>query len=288
MQARNFLLFIALTVLILYGWWQLEGRHGNRPQDQKSAETKKAEEEKKAEESMINVQLNAELTEIPGPADGQRKSMLRFAVNSIKLPEVKFPDELVKRMKEVETLDRERQRVFSMVAHLDLMMQISERGDVERSVASAKSAPADIRAEVESLGDDILDWLQAVSVPLPNRQMTHLETWTAKRPFAVLTPLTDLHFKAIDMTYTYLGVWTRNSREEALVELSGKLRSRDLGRRFGCRLEGRALIDLETGLVTMARTTVTLDLDLPFGQSKIPARGTMEINLTRELPKEPK
>jgi YidC/Oxa1 family membrane protein insertase len=49
MQARNFLLFIVLTILILYGWWQLEGRLApNRAQDQKAAETKKAEEEAKA------------------------------------------------------------------------------------------------------------------------------------------------------------------------------------------------------------------------------------------------
>jgi hypothetical protein len=114
--------------------------------------------------------------------------------------------------------------------------------------------------------------------------MTHMETWTAKRPFAVLTPLTDLHFKAIDMTYTYLGVRTRNNREEALVDMSGKLRNREFGVRFGCRLEGRALVDLETGLVSLARATTTMDLDLALGPYKIPARGTMEVNIDRALP----
>src|SRR5258708_7295998 len=115
-------------------------------------------------------------------------------------------------------MDKERQKVFLHVGHLDLQMIINERGDVEQSVAIAKGAPKEMRGEVESIGDDILQWLQAVSVPLPNRQMTYMETWTAKRPFAILTPFADLHFKAIDMTYTYLGVRTRENREEALVE----------------------------------------------------------------------
>src|SRR5207248_2605127 len=176
-------------------------------------------------------QFDTELTERPSAADAQRKSLLRLVVQSLRQPEVKIPDELVKDKKAIEVIMRERQRALDGASHLDLQMLISERGDIDKSVASARSAPTDIRAEVESLGDDILQWLQAVSVPLPNRQMGYNETWTAKRPFAVLTPLSDMHFKAIDMTYTYLGTRNRNGREEALVEMSGKLRARDMGHR---------------------------------------------------------
>jgi hypothetical protein len=238
----------------------------------------------KAEESMMTVNFEGELTEQPNPPDDKGKSLLRINVQTMR-PEVRLPDELKKQSKEIETVEKERQRVFNMVGHLDLRMTITERGDVEGAIASAKSAPTEIRGEVESIGENILEWLQAVSVPLPNRQMSHVETWTAKRPFAVLTPLAGLHFKEIDMTYTYLGVRTRNNREEALVDISGKLRNRQSGLRFGCRLDGRALVDLETGLVTLARTTTTMDLDLPLGGGHgIPARGTMEVNFERGLP----
>lgn len=238
----------------------------------------------KGEEAPLTVQFDAELTEHPGSADAQGKSLLRLIVHSLKQPEVKIPDEIVKDKKAVEAIMRERHRALDGASHLDLRMLITERGDIETSVASANSAPNDIRAEVESLGDDILQWLQAVSVPLPNRQMGHNDPWTAKRPFAVLTPLGDLHFKAIDMNYTYLGIRNRNGREEALVDISGKLKNRESGLRFGCRLEGRALIDLETGLVTMARATTTMDLDLPLGRMRIPTRGTMEVLIERSLP----
>jgi len=241
------------------------------------------EDGSKTEESLITVEFEGQITEQPAQPDAKGKSTVRLAVNNLRPPAVTLPEELRKRMKDTETFDKDRQRVFNGIGHLDLRMNISERGDVEAAIAGAKSAPPEIRGEVESIGDDILQWLQAVSVPLPNRQVTHMETWTHKRPFAVLTPLSDLHFKAIDMTYTYLGIRNRNNREEALVDLSGKLRNRDFGLRFGCRLEGRALVDLETGLVTMARTTVTMDLDLPFGQ-RIPARGTMEVHIERSLP----
>jgi S1-C subfamily serine protease len=242
------------------------------------------EDKKTAEEFLITMQFDGELMEQPGPADTKGKSLLRLDVHKIRPPQVELPEELLKRMKDFERMDRDRQRVFNSVGQLDLQMQINERGDVERSIAIAMSAPPDIKREVESMGDDILQWLQAVSVQMPNRQMGHLDTWKAKRPFAVLTPFSDLQFKAIDMTYMYLGIRTRNDREEAIVELSGKLRNREMGLRFGCTLEGRALIDLETGLVTMARTTTTMDLDLPLGQLKIPARSTMEVFLQRSLP----
>jgi hypothetical protein len=64
--------------------------------------------------------------------------------------------------------------------------------------------------------------------------------------------------------------------------MNGKLRA---GHSFGCRLEGRALVDLETGLVTLARATSTMELDLTFGRGAAPpARGTMEVNFKRTLP----
>ena len=232
----------------------------------------------------MTVQLDAELTEHPIAPDAQGKSLLRLVVKSLKQPEVKIPAALMENKNALEVIMLQRQRALDGASHLDLQMLNSERGDIERSVAGARSAPADIRAEVESLGDDILEWLQAVSVPLPNRQMGHNETWTAKRPFAVLTPLHDLHFKAIEMTYTYLGIRNRNGREEALVEISGKLKNKETGQRFGCRLEGRVLVDLETGLVTLARATTTMDLDLPLGRMRIPTRGTMEVQIERSLP----
>ena len=148
----------------------------------------------------------------------------------------------------------------------------------------AKTAPPDVKARVESLGDDILHWIQSVSVPLPNRQMTYLETWKAKRPFAVLTPVADMHFKDVEMTYTYLGQRTRDDHEEALIEITGRIRMREMGQRFGGKLEGRALVDQQTGIVTQARAAITMEFDLILGRSaRLPSRGTMEVTITRNL-----
>src|SRR5262249_33123539 len=157
-------------------------------------------------------------------------------------------------------------------------------GDVEQSNAIAKTAPPDIKLEVESMGDDILQWLQALSVPLPNRQMGYLDTWKAKQPWAIITPVTDMHFRDLEMTYTYLGQRTRNNREEALVEMTGRIQKKEMGLRFGGKLEGRALVDLESGIVTRARATVSMDLDFPIGPG-LKARGTMDVSIDRSLPK---
>jgi YidC/Oxa1 family membrane protein insertase len=49
MQARNILLFIVLTIAILYGWWQLEVRFAPKPQDQKAAQSE-SEKDKSAKD----------------------------------------------------------------------------------------------------------------------------------------------------------------------------------------------------------------------------------------------
>jgi hypothetical protein len=236
----------------------------------------------KAEDSLATMYCDTELTEQPGTPDAKGKSTLRVAVNHFNAG-FKLPDDLVEDKKDKQKLDEREQRVFNGAGHLDLRLIINERGDVERSIAVAKSAPPDIKPEVESMGDDILQWLQAVSVPMPNRQMGYLDTWKAKHPFAVVTPVTDMHFKDVEMTYTYLGQRTRNDREEALVEMTARIREKKMGTRFGGKLEGRALVDLESGIVTRARATVMMDFDLHLGGIRA-ARGTMDVTINRSLP----
>jgi serine/threonine protein kinase/S1-C subfamily serine protease len=239
----------------------------------------------KAEASVVTVKFDGELVEQPGTPDDKGKSVMRINIQTMR-PDVKLPEELKKEFKEIETMEKERQRVFNSVGHLDLRMLINERGDIDKGIASAKTAPQDIKPEVESMGDDILQWLQALSVPLPNRRMGYLDTWTAKQPWAVITPVADRHFKDVEMTYTYLGQRTRNDREEALVEMTGLIRKKEMGLRFGGKLEGRALVDLESGIVTLARATVSMNLDFPIGPG-LKARGTMDVSIDRSLPKGP-
>jgi len=237
----------------------------------------------KTEASVLTMQCDVDINELLGPPDAQGKSTMRCAVNRFNA-ELKLPDEIVDDKKEKEKIDDEQRRVYNGSAHLDLSMLINERGDVEKSTAVAKTAPPDVKARVESLGDDILHWIQSVSVPLPNRQMTYLETWKAKHPFAVLTPVADMHFKDVEMTYTYLGQRIRDDREEALVEITGRIRKREMGQRFGGKLEGRALVDLQTSLVTQARATITMDFDLILGRrARLPSRGTMDVTIIRNL-----
>jgi hypothetical protein len=234
--------------------------------------------------SLLTLQCEAEINELLGVPDAQGKSTMRCAVNRFNA-DFKLPEELVNDdKKEKEKIDEEQRRIYNGAAHLDLSMVINERGDVEKSTAVARTAPPDIKPRVESMGDDILNWLQSVSVPFPNRQMTYQETWRAKHPFAVLLPGADMHFKDVEMTYTYLGQRTRNDREEALVEISARIRKREFGRKFGGKLEGRALVDLQTSIVTQAHATITMDFDLVLGRfANAPARGTMDVTITRNM-----
>jgi hypothetical protein len=226
--------------------------------------------------------MNAELIERGGPVDGKGGSRVDVNVSKLDMS-LNIPEKLVKDAKERE-LSPEMRRALTNVGFLDLKMLIDARGDVSQATASARGAPADIHREVESLGDDILNSLNAVAIQLPNRTVSHLETWTAKRPMSILGVAGDIKVN-MDVTYTYLGHRNRNGREEALVEISGRMRKKDMGIRLGGRVEGRALVDLESGVVTMAHARAIMDLDLPFREFKTTAQGTLDVHLTRELPR---
>ncbi len=239
------------------------------------------------EELGITVAFDGELAEKPGAPDAKGKSVMAVGVNHLETS-FEIPQKLKDKLKEKDIdkeINLEKDRATDSAGHLDLTMLVNEKGDVEKSVATARTAPPDIRSQVESLGDDILQWIQAVSVPMPNREMKHLQTWTAKHPFAIITPGIDLHFKDVEVTYTYLGLRTRNEREEGLVDFKGNLTKKGFGLRVGGRLEGRALVDLDTGLVTLAHAKATLSLDLPLGHFKMKTQGTMDVRIERSLPK---
>src|SRR5262249_54342649 len=100
----------------------------------------------KAEASVVTMNCDTELTEQPGVPDARGKSTLRVALNRFNAG-FKVPDELVVDKKDKEKINKREQRVFNGAGHLDLLLLLNERGDVEQSNAIAKTAPPDIKLE---------------------------------------------------------------------------------------------------------------------------------------------
>jgi hypothetical protein len=84
----------------------------------------------------------------------------------------------------------------------------------------------------------------------------------------------------------FFGVRTRNGREEAVIDLSGALRT---GRGRQSPLTGKArriaCVDLATGRLAHARATVDLSVDIPLDDEEgvLRATGTLEVRLDRHL-----
>jgi S1-C subfamily serine protease len=103
--------------------------------------------------------------------------------------------------------------------------------------------------------------LEALSVPLPNREMKALEKWTSVRPLPI--PSAGRFTKGqVNITYTYLGVRVRNGKNEAVIDIDGVVTGKDKSRQYEGHAEGLALVDLASGQVSLTSTTVKLGVDM--------------------------
>jgi S1-C subfamily serine protease len=114
--------------------------------------------------------------------------------------------------------------------------------------------------------------LDALSVPLPGREVKPLESWKARRPLPVNTP-NRYELGTLDLTYTYLGVRKNTvGREEAVIAIDGLvLGAEGKEAQFGGRASGEAVVDLTTGQITKTRTKVTMDLEVPIELDAAPS-----------------
>jgi hypothetical protein len=116
--------------------------------------------------------------------------------------------------------------------------------------------------------------LDALSVPLPGREVKPLESWKARRPLPVNTP-NRYELGTLDLTYTYLGVRKNTvGREEAVIAIDGLVHGAP-GKetQFGGKATGEAVVDLATGQITRTKTRVTMDLEATIVEPGAPRPG---------------
>jgi predicted Zn finger-like uncharacterized protein len=127
--------------------------------------------------------------------------------------------------------------------------------------------------------------LESLSVSLPaGSEVKPLETWKATRHLPIDTP-GRFETGKLDVTFTFLGVRTREGRDEALINMSGVVRG---GAGVNGKANGHLVLDLATGQTMLARSNVALQLEAVLSEPgeaprKLRVLATMEVRLQRKL-----
>jgi S1-C subfamily serine protease len=231
----------------------------------------------------------SELVEDESAPGQDKKSPVRLIVNNYNIIPQKDKKALDKEVdddvKKALEMPPEMERALEHTTFLDLRLKLDDYGDVvEPQVSIQKGCPADIRDRVGRFGDSIIKALHSVGLKLPNRRIGHQEKWEGQRPLSVVTTQ-DVAEAKMSCKYQYLGQRVVHGRPQALIEMTGKLSRIKSKTNIGGAMEGRALVDLETGTVTQARARVEMELDF-LASAGIPLRmrGTMDVRLDRQMP----
>jgi predicted Zn finger-like uncharacterized protein len=142
--------------------------------------------------------------------------------------------------------------------------------------------PAKSRVEATVFSPTLEAWVKALEVPLPG-DIKPRQVWTETRSAPLDHTFDSLTLQAYDIKYTYLGVRTRDGKEEALVTFDGKPSGNES---VSGQLRGSAWVELSTGKASLVRAMVEYvlpDQTLPFQMGGVngPITGKVDVRLHR-------
>jgi hypothetical protein len=154
-------------------------------------------------------------------------------------------------------------------------------GTVRRNNVLTPRLPPAIKQPTLELHEILFAKLDAVNVPLPGRELTPGTSWAAARPLPIVTG-EKADVTVLEMTYTYQGIRVRDGKQEAVIDLIGKLKGgRGMEQRYGGTAEGRAVYDVESGQILQSQLAVRFDAD-EGGSRPVRAVGDLDIRLERQ------
>jgi hypothetical protein len=175
------------------------------------------------------------------------------------------------------------QRVAGDVRFLVLDLRVDRTGKPVSHEVSITEDPRGTREELKEISAQFIQSLEAVALPLPNRIVETNKPWQIERTLTISAIGPEEAARA-DITYTYLGTRYRAGRAEAVLASAGRVRgAKGKGANLGGRVSGTSIVDLATGVVVSAQTSIDLDLDVT-GNRLLKASGILEVRLQRSLP----
>jgi S1-C subfamily serine protease len=163
-------------------------------------------------------------------------------------------------------------------------VEMDKDGSMATSKADLKRVPRLSQEMIADLSEQILQAVEVLSIPLPARKLEVHETWRAQRTFLIGSAILSVPVQA-DITYKYMGVQVRGSKEGALIRIHGRVKGRrGDGLDVSGTVSGAAFVSAETGQVLSADTTVKADLDLTFRRKLAKAIATLTVTIKRPAP----
>jgi hypothetical protein len=242
---------------------------GNQPLSFHWVRTTKFREDA-ADDEPRTFTIKSELSESTQGADRMRLQYRSFELSSTGPPPPPFP------AREVTQIQRS-------IDGVTTDLRLDSRGHIQRHDSDFRAAPLGIRKKLEAVHNHVVLTLQAFSVPVPNGKANPLMTWKEHSPLPIVVGQ-DAEDTSLDTTYTYLGVRTRNGRQEAVIGLSGVVKGpggsdADLSG----KVEGVAVFDLADGQISEvdARVSYFLQMENPLMGGRSRGNGIIELTLRR-------
>ena len=222
------------------------------------------------------IDLGGALTEITRAVDAQGTAAVRLDYLKMNMG-ITFDGKPSARMGPIQ---QALQQIGQMVGD----QRIDRQGNVVQNRLDLTKAPAASRDALTNVGDQAQQALQALAIPLPGK-VEPGQTWAADRALPI-----DVAGRydngVMEMKYTYLGLRTRNGRDEAVIALAGAVRARaGIKQYISGRTNGTAVVDVATGIVVNAIASVDVDLDLSVNNQPTRADGTLELKVQRNVGK---
>jgi len=166
-------------------------------------------------------------------------------------------------------------------------VRINGQGEFVAYRPDFKAVPRDVREDVSDFVLGLIKSFDAARAPLPAGEVAFGKPWKGTREL-MIGSIGPTETAVVDLNYSYLGTRTRLGRPEALLNLEGLLRGqKGPGVNVSGKMRGDAGVDLETGQIVFANTTVDVDFDIGEGKRKRKASGTYKVNLFQLIFKEP-
>jgi hypothetical protein len=144
-----------------------------------------------------------------------------------------------------------------------------------------RKIPREQQKAAEGITDQVQQCLPLMTVSLPEGTLEPLQTWKAQRRFKVGSLRYSLPARA-RLEYTYLGLRTRGSKTDAVIEMKGALSGTGTSKeKVAGTLSGLYFLSSETGEVIEAQVKLRVELDVSDEDGPARLVGDLETSLKR-------
>jgi hypothetical protein len=184
--------------------------------------------------------------------------------------------------KPVKADDDVKEDVNNLARFFGADVEMDEDGNLAKSKIDVTKAPRASREFATDIGEQLMQGLELVAVPLPKGTVKPLQTWNVPRTVE-LGPAGIGVASLADIRYTYLGTNLRGKREVAFLNVSGTVKGvRGAGLNVGGKVTGSTQVALDTGEVLSANLNFKADADVERkGGGKARLTGTLDVQLRR-------